>query len=378
MVVTHREFVTDVLSTSVPGSALVIPVNPGDTKCTPWLSRIASNYERYRIRSMSFHYKPTVGTITQGSVMMMLDYDPADPEPQTKAEMLQGLNATRVSIWDNCTMPVSRRELTSRGELYVRTENRSLITTTLKQFDLGTLFVALANSDPNLVGVVGELHVSYTVELSVPQASSTTTPSVNRNLGESDIFHPVRDPDQPHTVANDSTMEIVVQHDPNVLYEGIEFPEPFAGFVDLEYDPNDFTSPEDALQNFIFGNANGEIELPVTIGSALSMVRDAVTGALKYTIPVLAQAGETLLVGVEAGLSGFGEGSTIWRFLPATVGALGTLLTGEEATEALELAKTPAGRRILNGPEIKEHLQRIIRDRKAAKRTQATLELEEV
>lgn len=72
----HRELIATVEGSTF--EAYTKEINPGLQSFTPWLSPIASNYESYKIKSMSFEFIPQVSTNTDGCIYMAIDYDAAD------------------------------------------------------------------------------------------------------------------------------------------------------------------------------------------------------------------------------------------------------------------------------------------------------------
>lgn len=92
IVFAHREYVMDVKS-SVDFKATTLPINPGNPKMFPWMSRIASLYEEYELLGLLFEYRSTsataVGTTSSGMgvVVMATDYDCYDNNFTTKRQM---------------------------------------------------------------------------------------------------------------------------------------------------------------------------------------------------------------------------------------------------------------------------------------------------
>lgn len=163
IVVRHREYIGDV-NGSFNFSVKKYEINAGLDTTFRWLSALANNYEFYRFRKLSFEFETSVGTNTIGSVMLAVDYDPSDVTPGTKADMLATHDAVRSAIWDRscfiCDSPNLGRKLLSRnGSIPVNTDK--------KLYDIGSLYVAISG---NVDGSqVGELYVSYEVELHTPQ-----------------------------------------------------------------------------------------------------------------------------------------------------------------------------------------------------------------
>lgn len=46
----------------------------------PWLAPLASGYEKYRFRKLSFLFRSTAATTSSGLVYTAIDYDPSDTD----------------------------------------------------------------------------------------------------------------------------------------------------------------------------------------------------------------------------------------------------------------------------------------------------------
>jgi len=166
MVVVHREYVADITSAATTAfNAIQLPINPG-MSTFPWLSTIAKNFEKYRIKKLTYHFESLVGSITPGSVMLAIDMDAADALPSSKAQMLQSQNAARCNVWATCQtrLPEAAKQLYNRSSALASSQD-------IKTYDVGNLTVATQGVTPAST-VVGELWVDYEIELAIPQASS--------------------------------------------------------------------------------------------------------------------------------------------------------------------------------------------------------------
>lgn len=176
--VRHREFVQNITSDHTFGSELLaLGINVGDTKTFPWLSKIANGYERYCVHSMTISYEPFVSTTETGAILMLADYDPNDPPPTSKSNMLNSMGASRSAVWMNTTMPLDRKELSYDDHLFVRHQTRETLTENLKLYDVGTVFVGVTDNEPvSGTKQYGEVWITYDVTLMVP-AFHTSNPN---------------------------------------------------------------------------------------------------------------------------------------------------------------------------------------------------------
>jgi hypothetical protein len=128
-------------------------------------------YESYVFHSLRFEYMPSVGTTVNGVVVLAVDYDALDPGPADKASLMQTHGAVRGSPWDYTVLQCDRPDLTKLPERYTRKAvwagNGDL-----KTYDVGNLFVATHGQAGTTT--IGELYVTYDVELRTPQPIITT------------------------------------------------------------------------------------------------------------------------------------------------------------------------------------------------------------
>lgn len=158
----HRELVA---SLETPGNSyavnLILPVNPGMPTTFPWLSTQARGWEKYRFHSLRFEYLTRCGSNTLGSIMMVPDYDAADPPPATEA--IAGTYADMIEDvpWKDKTLHMRNLQ----GLRFVRTQALSP-NLDIKTYDLANLFICSANTSNS---APGKLFVVYDIELSIPQ-----------------------------------------------------------------------------------------------------------------------------------------------------------------------------------------------------------------
>lgn len=162
----HREFLGDV-SGSVGFSVSGYPINPGIVTTFPWLSAIANRFESYLFRRLSFEYETAAASTTVGTVMLAVDYDAADTPPINKVEIMSYHNAVRCGVWQEASYGSDQFDLKKFGvQRYVRGGPLSP-NLDIKTYDVGNLFLATKGESDD--SVIGELYVSYDVELMTPQ-----------------------------------------------------------------------------------------------------------------------------------------------------------------------------------------------------------------
>jgi hypothetical protein len=159
----HREYIAEVLG-SVDYANTVYHINPGLQALLAWGSGIAQNYEQYRIRSLKFVFETQAPTTAPGTVMMAIDYDPADGPPANKHDFMTFAGAVRSAVWNRveCSASQSRRPF---EKLYVRDGSLDP-NLDIKTYDYGVMNIATQGCAST--AAVGELYVEYEFELLTP------------------------------------------------------------------------------------------------------------------------------------------------------------------------------------------------------------------
>lgn len=172
----HREFLGDIISSSVPGAFQLqdYPINPGMQQTFPWLSEVVGgNFQQYRINGMVFEFRSMSGdaltssNTALGSVIMATDYDSTDQRFTSKQQMENtefGVSCKPASCMIHAIE--CARSQTSINEQYVRfgaVPNNADI----RLYDLGRFSIATVGVQGASVNL-GELWVSYSIELFKP------------------------------------------------------------------------------------------------------------------------------------------------------------------------------------------------------------------
>jgi len=139
-------------------------INPSNPVTFPWLSGIASNFERYELDWVKVHYVPRIGTTTIGSVMMAPDFDVNDPVPADSSELTQMKGAVEGPAFDSFTLHLPGASLHTSGPLYTRGSIRAGDN---RLSDAANVYIATAgNSAVN--ATLGRMFVEYKVRLLDP------------------------------------------------------------------------------------------------------------------------------------------------------------------------------------------------------------------
>lgn len=182
-VVEQDEFVA-VLNASTTFQVTTFVLQPGLAGNFPWLSAIASLYQKYRILSWEFYYKPIVSEFDpigqRGKVIMSFDSDVVG-QYLTTFQQAEGMQP-HVDF-----MPYQKARLPLSGRLYSNTNSGLFVRsaappagTDPKTYDAGILYVSTQGMSGS--GSMGELHVRYRVELINPVLPNVQSQPLNFKL----------------------------------------------------------------------------------------------------------------------------------------------------------------------------------------------------
>jgi len=174
----HREYISDVSMNGAAFTLTNIAVNPGLASSFPYLSAVAQNFQEYSFKGLVFEYKTTSATAlasgsntAMGSVMLAAQYRADASSFTNKTQLLNEMWSVDTVPSASVILPVECSPVeTILPRQYVRT---GAVTGDIKLFDLCSLSVATSGGQSGQTNVVGELWVSYDVELSKPQLGST-------------------------------------------------------------------------------------------------------------------------------------------------------------------------------------------------------------
>lgn len=166
----HREYITDILSTT-DFAVTEYQINPALTVSFPWLSRIAQQFEQYRINGMIYEFKSGSSdslnstNTALGYVIGAVEYNALANSFTNKLEMENAIfcSSTKPSL-SMITAVECAPSQTPLPLLYTRLGFENLSASDLRLYDLGRF--SLATVGQQAVGSnIGELWVSYDIQL---------------------------------------------------------------------------------------------------------------------------------------------------------------------------------------------------------------------
>jgi hypothetical protein len=171
IVVAHREYMSNILSSSstLTFAALPLVINPGKISTFPWLSTIAGNFDKYRIRKLVVSLVSNQPTTVAGRIGVGIDYDSTDPLPADRAEFFSLTHHVECSAWDSITFNVPLQG----GERFVNSHT----VTDSKLIDYGQIIIMSDQIVATSVNL-GDVIVDYVVELIDPQQAIMLTMGV--------------------------------------------------------------------------------------------------------------------------------------------------------------------------------------------------------
>jgi hypothetical protein len=172
IIVKETEYIGEVTVANQPNfqNLYTLPCNPGQSSTFPWLYTIAKNYEKYRFLELCFFYKPEVteftANVNTGKVILSADYDASDAPPATKQQMEDVDPHADGMPYQSIMLTLDPKQMFQMSDArYVRIGGLPG-STDIKTYDCANFFLAVQGQVAN--STIGELHVRYTVELSVP------------------------------------------------------------------------------------------------------------------------------------------------------------------------------------------------------------------
>ncbi len=183
IVVRHKEYLGPVKGSIDFTVQHEYVLNPGMVDTFPWLARIAGCFQEYTFRGAVFHYVPTSGmAITNsnpaiGSVMMQTSYRSTEDKPQTKIELLNEYWASESAPNETFAHPLECQPAENPFKVqYIR--SAPLETDSPLMYDLGKTFIATQGM-PATGNPIGDLWITYEVELRKPIVKSNVAPGLN-------------------------------------------------------------------------------------------------------------------------------------------------------------------------------------------------------
>jgi hypothetical protein len=186
------------LCNAVPG----MDGSPSSSIMFPWLSTIASCYERFRFHKLGFTFTPSQSTTTSGRIYTAWDYDYDDNVAPTKPILMANKTCTEDNTWERFSLNTDPKEL-MRDQLWKYTNALSGRANFVEPRTAYCGFLMVATDCP--ANCVWDVRVYYDVEFAIPVVEPTSaadtftgstpasTPTVLPSLGAFGQYQPIVD-----------------------------------------------------------------------------------------------------------------------------------------------------------------------------------------
>lgn len=196
LVISNTEFIKNIYAPSgsgpTPFTSESLSLNAGAAKVFPWLSRLAGLYEEYVFRQLVFEYRPlstdtSTTNNTLGTLIMMPNYNVNTPKPKTSFQMYNATDSAVTTPNNGLVVGVECDPSTLRSNVFftehINTSGEAAINDQAS-------FIIATEGCPNAGALLGQLWVSYTVELrkkSVENINSIPFDSIRTTANASNI-----------------------------------------------------------------------------------------------------------------------------------------------------------------------------------------------
>jgi hypothetical protein len=167
VVITKKEFVANVQAVNGNYDVDEYPIQPGLPDLFPWLSNIASAWDKYRFLRLAFAYRNSCATSEAGRIIITYEPNSSAPTPASKLLQLQAPVQSVITPWASGGVPVPRYYMDQGGSAGWYFTRNSTVSQSLGLFDVGKLQLATEGVSTN---ALGELWVEYSIMLSQQQA----------------------------------------------------------------------------------------------------------------------------------------------------------------------------------------------------------------
>jgi hypothetical protein len=177
-IIRHREYIQEInAGGSSPSvfTAQQLSIQPGASASFPWLSQIATRFEKYQFKMLKFIFETEAPTALGGSLMLTVDYDASDPAPISKVQAMAYENAVRSPPWQECEHRSRVMDISNQKGYYIR-DSALGANQDIKLYDTGNLFICSQNV-ATAGSLLGELYVEYEIHLMTPQLPSAPVAS---------------------------------------------------------------------------------------------------------------------------------------------------------------------------------------------------------
>lgn len=189
--ITKREYLGDVYSSTSAFSLLTFPINPGMNETFPWLSLIAQQFQEYRLLGCCFEFisegSEYANVAGLGYVALATQYNSNTGVFLDKKQMLNYEFSVSGKPSQNLIHCVECKpnDLNMKTK-FIRTGTLAT-TQNVNFYDWGIFSLAVGGNTANN-SIIGELWVTYDLELIIPRSVENINPSIQYSFTQSTAF----------------------------------------------------------------------------------------------------------------------------------------------------------------------------------------------
>nr|WPR18183.1 MAG: capsid protein [Chemarfal virus 43] len=167
----HREFIRSIVVPSAPTAFVNISerLAVDNADVFPWLARLAARYQRYKVKGMVFQYRSTSTDFNNsGTVAIAVNYNATEGPYTSAPAILNSQYACSAKPSVSFYAPVECDPRSHPDGYYIRHESEVKSNTDFRMSSVGILNVATNGLSLPSGTILGELWVTYEVELISP------------------------------------------------------------------------------------------------------------------------------------------------------------------------------------------------------------------
>jgi len=178
--ITHREYIGEVTAPEGTGfNVTQYAITPTNADLFPWLAAFARKFQRWKLHGMVFYYKSTSTDYNNnGIVAMTVNYDPADNSYISMQGMMNSKFAVSTKPSMNLAAPVECAPSESPQAGYFIEHGVETLGAEARQTCKGMLNVGTDGLSVAPGTIVGQLYVTYDIEMMYPFHSNVQEPPI--------------------------------------------------------------------------------------------------------------------------------------------------------------------------------------------------------
>lgn len=148
----------------------------------PFLDSFGTSFDRFVLTSFSVEYKPSCGTMTNGAVVIGVDWDPGSSQITELGQVQTLLPRIRVPVWQTQSMTLPASRLMSRRFFFTSQSGGPPSQDLSDRAPFGLCVITTGAQ-----GTVGEVWVRYSIRFDGPCTRPRSSPPLNVGGSWSDL-----------------------------------------------------------------------------------------------------------------------------------------------------------------------------------------------